>query len=162
MYDVDEALERLTRYLDDNGLKSTAQRRLITRMFFDPKHRQEHPSVEDLYLRVREQDPRVGYATIYRTLKLLVDAGLANPSRLGDNQTRYEPDVPGEHHDHLVCTACGAILEFEEDAIETLQEAVAQRMGFSLAHHRMVLYGEPDEPCRVPQCERRPAPSPQP
>ncbi len=154
MSEVDEALKRLTRFLDKHGLKSTSQRRLITRIFFDERFRQDHPSVEDLYVRVHAEDGRVGYATIYRTLKLLVDAGLASPSRLTDNQTRYEPDIPGEHHDHLVCTACGAILEFEEDGIEVLQEAVAQRLGFRLADHRMVLYGAPDDPCRAPACPR--------
>ena len=155
MIQVEEAVSTLRAYLGKQGLKFTGQRRLITEVFFDPTFRQHHPSVEELYLRVRDRDRRVGYATVYRTLKLLTDCGLANPSRLGDNQTRYEPDVPGEHHDHLVCTACRAILEFEEDEIERLQHEVARRLGFRLTDHKMVLYATPADPCQATACPRR-------
>lgn len=149
-----EAVERLNAYLERKGMKSTAQRRLITEVFFDADYREDHPSVEDLYLRVRDRDERVGYATVYRTIKLLVDSGLATPSRLGDNQTRYEPDIPGEHHDHLVCSECGAVFEFEEDEIERLQDAVAKRHGMALTNHRMVLYGKPTGACDLEGCAR--------
>ncbi len=149
-----EALDKLGSYLTSQGLKSTAQRRLITEVFFDAAHRHEHPTVEELYLRVRARDPSVGHATVYRTLKLLVDSGLAEPRRLGDNQTRYEPEIPGEHHDHLVCTECGAIIEFEDHRIEALQLEVARGYGLELADHRMVLYGKPGATCTVPGCLR--------
>ena len=149
-----EALDRLASYLLKQGLKSTSQRRLITEVFFDAEFEATHPTVEELYMRARERDPRVGHATVYRTLKLLVECGLAEERRLGGNQTRYEPEHPGEHHDHLVCTECGAILEFEEDRIEDLQEEVAQRMGFALDDHRMVLYGAPGSECNAPGCQR--------
>lgn len=142
-----EALETLASHLSQKGLKFTAQRRLITEVFFDPERRDEHPSTEELYLRVRARDPKVGYATVYRTLKILVDCKLAKPSRFGDNQTRYEPEVSGEHHDHMVCTACGAVIEFHNDAIERLQEAVARELGYELTDHKMVLYGRPVEGC---------------
>ena len=147
-----EALVRLNTYLEQNNLKSTSQRRLITQIFFDERYRESHPSVEELYLRVRERDKRVGYATVYRTLKLLVDSGLATPSRLGDNQTRYEPEIPGEHHDHLVCSECGTIFEFENPEIEQLQEAIAKKYGFELTNHHMVLYGRPSKDCADPPC----------
>lgn len=150
-----EALDRLAIYLAKKGLKSTSQRRLITEVFFEAEHKASHPTVEDLYLRVRDADPRVGYATVYRTLKLLVECGLAEPRRLGDNQTRYEPEEPGAHHDHLVCSECGAIIEFEEDRIEDLQEEVVRRLGFAgLDDHRMVLYGTPAPECDVQGCLR--------
>ncbi len=149
-----DAVKILADFLGEQGLKFTHQRRLITEVFFDPEARQEHPSTEDLYLRVRAQDPRIGYATVYRTLKLLVDAGLANPTRFGDKQVRFEPEIPGEHHDHLVCEECGAVLEFEEGAIEALQEAVADRFGFTLSDHRMVLYGRPKGDCDPAICKR--------
>lgn len=152
--EIGEALERLRRYLEREGLKFTGQRQLITEVFFDPQYAADHPSVEELFLRVRERDDRIGYATVYRTLKVLVDCGLASPRRLGDKQTRFEPEHPGEHHDHLVCTACGAIIEFEEDRIEELQDEVARGFGFRLSNHRMVLYGQPEGDCRVPNCRR--------
>lgn len=159
MLQVEEALKSLKAYLADNGLKYTHQRRLITEVFFDPDLRDTHPSVEELFLRVRERDARVGYATVYRTLKILTDCGLANPNRLGDNQTRYEPEVPGEHHDHLVCSECGAVFEFEEEEIERLQTEVARRFGFTLDDHKMVLYGHPGDDCALDGCQRGGPPS---
>lgn len=139
----EEAVTKLVNWLGRKRLKVTQQRRLITEVFFDPIHRETHPTVEELFLRVRDREPGIGYATVYRTLKLLVDSGLATPSRLGDNQTRYEPDIPGEHHDHLVCVRCNAVIEFEDERIEELQHEIARRFGFELSDHRMVLYGEP-------------------
>ncbi len=154
MLQVEEALNTLKSWLTENRLKYTHQRKLITEVFFDPAYRETHPSVEELYLRVRERDRKVGYATVYRTLKILTDCGLANPNRLGDNQTRYEPEIPGEHHDHLVCSECGAVFEFEEEEIERLQHAVARRFGFTLDDHKMVLYGSPGEICELAACQR--------
>jgi Fur family ferric uptake transcriptional regulator len=134
------ALEQLTAYLEKEGLKLTHQRRLICEAFFDPDHREDHPSVEELHARVRDTDRRIGYATVYRTLKLLVDCGLASPRDFGDNQTRYEPNVEGEHHDHLVCLDCGDVVEFENEQIERLQEEVARSLGFGIENHRLILY----------------------
>ncbi len=158
MLKAEEAIETLKAYLARQGLKFTHQRRLITEVFYDPLFREAHPSVEELYDRVRERDGKVGYATVYRTLKILVDSGLAHPNRLGDNQTRYEPESPGEHHDHLVCTECGAVFEFEEDEIERLQHEVAERFGMALSNHRMVLYGKPGDACSASGCQRDGAP----
>ncbi len=149
-----EALEKLASYLLEKGLKSTSQRKLITEVFFATEFQATHPTIEELHMRVRDHDPRVGHATVYRTLKLLVECGLAEERRLGGTQTRYEPEHPGQHHDHLVCTECGAILEFEEDRIERLQDVVAERLGFALNDHRMVLYGVPVADCSAPGCQR--------
>lgn len=151
----EEALATLEGYLQKKGLKTTAQRRLITEVFFDPKFKHDHPSVDDLYRHVRQRDPNVGYATVYRTVRLLVECGLASPRQLGpaDKETRYEPESPGEHHDHLVCLDCGYIVEFENDEIEVLQQKVASSYGFTITEHRMVLYGR----CQREDCERRPA-----
>lgn len=150
-----EALVILEAYLQKKGLKSTGQRRLITDVFFDPRFKSDHPSVDDLYQQVRDRDSSVGYATVYRTVKLLVECGLASPRQLGptDKETRYEPEAPGEHHDHLVCLDCGHIVEFENHEIEALQHHVAESFGFAIREHRMVLYGN----CTRVDCERRPA-----
>lgn len=139
-----EAVETLARHLEQKGLKYTRQRRMITEIFFHPDRSDAHPSVDDLYEWVRKEDESVGYATVYRTMKLLVEAGLASTRNLGDNHTRYEPHIEGEHHDHLVCLDCGVVIEFEDDAIERRQEEVASKYGFSLGNHRMVLYGRCD------------------
>ena len=150
-----EALEILEGYLQKKGLKTTAQRRLITEVFFDPRFKHDHPSVDSLYQHVRTRDASVGYATVYRTVKLLVECRLATPRQLGptDKETRYEPEAPGEHHDHLVCLECGFIVEFENEEIEALQHQVARQFGFAIREHRMVIYGN----CTRTDCERRPA-----
>ena len=118
-------------------LNTTTQREAIVDQFLKT---QEHISIEELLARVRKRHARVGYATVYRTLKLLVDSGLAVERHFGDGQSRYE--VVGEHHDHLICASCGLILEFEDDEIEALQEKIAQRLGnFIVVRHRHELYG---------------------
>jgi Fur family ferric uptake transcriptional regulator len=80
-------------------------------------------------------------ATVYRTMKLLSESGLAHARNFGDGQTRYEAAVGKHHHDHLICTRCGTIVEFENDRIETMQEAVARKHGFKVTSHKMELYG---------------------
>ena len=134
-----EELERiLDRYMAERGLKSTRQRSLIIDIFFEMHG---HLSVEDVWSRVRQDDPRVSVATVYRTMKLLAESGLAHARNFGDGQTRYEPAVGREHHDHLICTRCGTIIEFENDQIERMQDAVARRHGFKVTSHKMELYG---------------------
>lgn len=125
--------------LKDRGLKSTAQRDDIAQVFFTSKR---HLSVDELCQEVRKISPGVGYATVYRTIKLLKDCELAEERHFDDGQTRYE-NVGGEadHHDHLICDKCGQIVEFNDSRLEALQEEIATALGFVLAHHRMELYG---------------------
>jgi Fur family ferric uptake transcriptional regulator len=124
-------------YLAKKGLKSTHQRDVIVREFFK-KH--QHLTVEELWGRVRQLDPRIGYATVYRTLKLLTESGLALKREFGGGQARFE-HVTAHHHDHLICMGCGSIIEFENDAIEALQEGVCRKYKFKLVNHKMELYG---------------------
>jgi Fur family ferric uptake transcriptional regulator len=128
----------IERFMSEKGLKSTRQRNLILDTFFQLDG---HFSVEQLWGKVRELDPRVSVATVYRTMKLLAESGLAHAQNFGDGQTRYEPAVGREHHDHLICTRCGTIVEFENDRIEAMQEAVARKHGFRVTSHKMELYG---------------------
>ena len=153
--DASDAVKRFNEYLKAKKHKLTKQRALITEVFFDPSNRAAHPTVEELYLRVKERDSNVGHATIYRTLKLLVDAGLAVPNRIGEDLTRYEPDVHGEHHDHMICDGCGLIVEFEDEEIERLQEEISARLGFHLLDHSMNLIGRPQDPCLRKDCLRK-------
>jgi Fur family transcriptional regulator, ferric uptake regulator len=148
---VGEAVETFNQYLRQKKLKTTRQRSLITEIFFDPQHSSEHPTVEELYIRVKEKDTSVGHATIYRTLKLLVEADLAIPNRIGESLTRYEPEM-GNHHDHMMCRQCGLIIEFKDKEIERLQIKVAKRMGFILFDHSMNLIVEPKTPCIYGEC----------
>ena len=128
----------LTTHMAKKGLRSTDQRRLIVETFFKSPN---HVSIEELLAQVRSQDPKVGYATVYRTLKLLTECGVAFERRFGDGLARYELADDTSHHDHLICVDCGAIVEFEEPSIETLQEAVAAQHGYELRSHKHELYG---------------------
>jgi Fur family ferric uptake transcriptional regulator len=131
--------ERFTLYIRENGLKQTRQRAAIFEAFLTS----EHVSVDELLLAVQVQQPGVGYATVYRALKLFVQAGVADKSSFGDGQARFEPvDLHDEHHDHLICTECGKIFEFEDEVIERRQEAVAEKLGLKLKSHKMTLWGE--------------------
>ena len=106
-------------------------------MFFDLRR---HISAEELYAEVKKINPHVGYATIYRTLKLLKECDLLFERHFDDGQARYE--VAGEHHhDHFICDRCGKIIEFENDELEVMQQTIAQKLGVLLTHHKMELYG---------------------
>lgn len=122
----------------EKGLRSTRQRDVILDIFLRDH---QHVSVEELYLKIKSSNPGIGYATVYRTLKLFVEAGLAHEILLHDGQTRYEHVLAGEHHDHLICTSCNAIFEFENETIEKLQADIAARHGFSIKSHKLELYG---------------------
>jgi len=136
---VSELRERFYEYARRHGLKSTQQRDVIIDLFLKSTG---HISIEDLLARVRKRNPKVGYATVYRTLKLLADCGIAAARQFGDGQTRYEVMGDHAHHDHLICTQCGLILEFENDTIEQLQDEMADRLGgFKLVKHKLELYG---------------------
>ena len=131
-----ELKERWREYLLSRRLNTTSQREVIVDQFFKTH---DHISIDELLSRVRRRQPRVGYATVYRTLKLLVESGLAVERQFGDGQARFE--VVGDHHDHLICAKCGLILEFEDDEIERLQDRIANRLGgFTVIRHRHELY----------------------
>jgi len=125
-------------FIARKGLKSTRQRGTVLESFLSSDN---HMSTEDLYLKVREKNPNIGYATVYRTLKLFAEAGIAREIHFGDGQTRYEHVAEGEHHDHLICTRCGAVTEFENETIERLQSEIAGQFGFVVEKHKLELYG---------------------
>ena len=134
--DTGELKERWRAYIQDRRLNITAQREAIVEQFLRTR---DHVSIDELLTKVRKRHPKVGYATVYRTLKLLVDSGLAVERQFGDGQARYE--VVGDHHDHLICLQCKRIVEFEDAQIERLQESVARRHGFKIVSHKHELYG---------------------
>ncbi len=132
-------VERLAAYMKDHRLKQTRQRQVIFDTFVACE---DHVAIDDLLLRVQASMPGVGYATVYRTMKLFTDAGIAHERRFQDGQTRYEPVEAGEHHDHLICRTCGHIFEFEDELIEQRQAQVAREHGLRLVSHRHDIYGE--------------------
>jgi len=130
---------QLRDYLAGQGLRSTSQRDVILTIFVRAGR---HVSAEELYVRVKKAHPGIGYATVYRTLKLLAEAGLAEERRFDDGFTRFEYRAANDHHDHLICTQCGAILEFENERIEALQQDIARKKGFKVQSHKLELYGQ--------------------
>ena len=124
-------------FLVKNRLKRSEQREAIVDAFLR-SHR--HLSVDDLYQMVQKRRPDVGRTTVYRTLKLLQSAGLAQELVL-DGQSRFEREYNREHHDHFICKYCGEIFEFMSDDIERLQDEIAEKIGFEIEGHRHQIYG---------------------
>src|SRR3990172_9427109 len=131
-------IAEMNRYLAEKGLKSTRQRDAVAEIFFST---QGHISAEELYLKVSKSHPGIGLTTVYRTLRLLTEAGLAKERRFGEPQGVFEKEDTERHHDHLICTRCGRIIEFKEPSIEKMQEDVARKYGFIVEDQKMELYG---------------------
>src|SRR4030043_1664650 len=132
--------------ISEEGLKTTRQREEVLNVFLNSSG---HKSLAQIYAQVAKTNPKIGYTTVYRTLKLLTRLGLATQRKFADGETRYEPTSEGTHHDHLICLDCGKIIEFEDPTLEALQKGIAQRYRFKISHHLMELYG------RCGECRRR-------
>ncbi len=135
---MSEEQEVFLNHIQKKGLKRTAQRDLILDVFL---RSERHLSNEDLYRLVQEQDASVGQTTVYRTLKLLTEAGLAREVRFGDGRTHYEHNYKHEHHDHMICSECGKIIEFYSAELEALQDAMAAKHRFEISQHLLRIIG---------------------
>ncbi|WP_246602067.1 Fur family transcriptional regulator [Chloracidobacterium validum] len=133
-----EEFELFHRHLVKHRLKRTAQRDLILRTFLETE---AHLSVEELYDLVKQRDKTVGFTTVYRTLRLLVEARLAREVNFNDGRARYEHEYKHDHHDHLICTECDALIEFFSPDIERLQEEIAKQYGFVISDHSHRVFG---------------------
>ena len=121
------------------GMRMTGQRRVIARVIGEA---QDHPDVEELYRRATKIDDKISISTVYRTVRLLEDAGIVERHDFREGRARYEP-APDEHHDHLINLRTGEVMEFRSEEIEKLQEAVARKLGYKLVDHRLELYAVP-------------------
>jgi len=151
-FDIPEILKRFHTRLSEDGLKSTRQRDTIVETFF---RLDKHISVDELLEHVRRESPRIGYATVYRTLKLLVEYDFAEPRQFGDGQTRFDP-VFGEStsHDHLICIECRRVIEFSDEVVNARIGQIVRELGsFELSRQRFELYAR----CTDTGCPRRPA-----
>ncbi|MCC6670232.1 MAG: transcriptional repressor [Planctomycetes bacterium] len=128
---VESAMRRL-------GVRWTRQRRLITEVALG---NHDHFGAEELLVLCQRRDPRVSRATVYRTLAMLEQAGVVEGLDTGDGGRKFEHVVGHEHHDHMVCRRCGAILEFRDDELERRQEAAAAARGFLIQSHSLKLFG---------------------
>jgi len=126
----------LSRCLAKN-IRMTSQRQIIIQVI---EESDDHPDVDQLYLRSVELDNTISIATVYRTVKLLEEAGLIERLEFGDGRSRYEE--AGEHHEHLVDIETGEVHEFYNEELETLKTEIAREMGYELIDHRLELYGK--------------------
>ena len=135
MVDVKEAFQT---FLQEKNQHYTAQRALIVEAFVNA---QNHLSVEELYEIVKHKEPSIGQVTVFRTLKLLEDAGIANPVNFGDRTVRYEMCYESKHHDHLVCLKCGKVIEALDKKMEKRKELICKKHNFVPSHHRLEIFG---------------------
>ena len=149
---IEDVLERFHERLSEEGLKSTRQRDIIVETFF---RLNKHISVEELLEAVREKASHIGYATVYRTLKLLVEYSFAHPRQFGDGQTRYDPMAEeDDEHDHLICVTCRRVVEFDDPVVQARIEQIARELGpFELSRRRLELYAR----CTADPCPYRDA-----
>ncbi len=140
-------LTQFKQLLRSNNLKFTKQRETILHALYNYSG---HFTPEELYRMIKNEQPdlNTGIATIYRTLSLLENAGLVTSISFGTQGKKYELGVKA-HHDHIICTNCGKILEFYDEAIEKRQEIIAKEFGFKMEDHSMKIFGI------CPECQKR-------
>lgn len=139
--------EVLREYLGRKKLKFTRQREEILEQFLSSTH---HLSVDDIYDLTKKKNGNTGYATIYRTMKLFVECGIAREIDFRDGKSRFEHVYQKAHHDHLVCEKCGKTIEFLNETIESLQDKIARTHHFHVRSHRMEIFGLCRECQRIP------------
>lgn len=136
--------EKFKELLKSNGLKVTTQRVAILDVL--QSRPDKHLTAEEIYEHVKEQYPEIGLATVYRTIQVLSDLHLIDKLNLDDGYTRYEIGSGHEakeahHHHHLICLGCGAVMSFQDDMLETLEQRIEESMGFHTVDHEVKLYG---------------------
>ena len=134
-------MDRIEKLCVDKGMRMTDQRRVVARVLSQAT---DHPDVEELYRRAHAEDPHISIATVYRTVRLFEEAGIIERHDFRDGRSRYE-EAPDVHHDHLIDMRSGKVIEFVDEDIEKLQQAIAKRLGFRLVDHRLELYGVPTD-----------------
>ncbi|QKP78649.1 transcriptional repressor [Methyloligella sp. GL2] len=130
---------RLERQCAQHGMRMTGQRRVIARVLSESE---DHPDVEEVHRRASAHDDRISLSTVYRTLRRMEEAGILERHEFGDGRARYE-SAHHKHHDHLIDVKTGKVIEFRNEQIERLQEAVARELGYRLTGHRLELFGTP-------------------
>ena len=128
---------RIEKLCLERGLKMTEQRRVISRVLSEA---QDHPDVEEIYRRAAQIDPRIGVATVYRTMRLYEESGIIERRDFGDGRARYEENR-AEHHHHLIDVKTGAVIEFQNEELEALKRRIARELGYELIDDRLELYG---------------------
>mgnify|MGYP001586962590 CR=1 FL=1 len=133
-----DAMQVFEEFLATKPLRHSQQRRDILTVFLETE---AHHTADELLALARQKNASIGCATLYRTLKLLCDCGLARELKFDDKASRYEHLYGHTHHDHLLCSRCGRLTEVFDPEIERLQDRLSRIHGFLPQHHRMEIYG---------------------
>ena len=131
-------IEILGNFIKEKGLRYTPQREDILKVFLSVE---KHLSADELHKIVKKKNPVIGYVTVYRTMKLLEEAGLCDEVDFGDGVSRFEHRYGHEHHDHLICVKCGSYTEVVKPKIEELQEELAKEKHFTPLRHKLQIFG---------------------
>jgi Fur family ferric uptake transcriptional regulator len=153
---VQREINRFQQFLSGQGLKLTHERTALLREIFSAHY---HFEADELLFKMKEKKVKISRATIYRTLELLVKSGMVRRVHLGEDHYHYEYVTGNSHHDHLVCTTCGAVIEFHDPALEQRQREICARKKFTPTYHNLQILGvcdncrrkgeQPDAPDRV-------------
>ena len=150
------AITKFGAFLQEQGLKLTSEREALVREIFSIHY---HFEADELLFKMKQKNTKISRATVYRTLELLVKSGLVRRVHLGEDHYHYEHVSGNSHHDHLICTACGAVIEFHDEELEQRQREICERKKFTPTFHNLQILGlcdacrrkgeQPDAPDRV-------------
>jgi Fur family ferric uptake transcriptional regulator len=153
---VQREVQKFQTFLQGQGLKLTSERTSLVREIFSIHY---HFEADELLFKMKEKQVKISRATVYRTLELLVKSGMVRRVHLGEDHYHYEHVSGNSHHDHLVCTTCGAVIEFHDPALEARQREICERKRFTPTFHNLQILGvcescrkkgeQPDAPDRV-------------
>lgn len=133
-----EARKTFSDYIRKKELRNTTQRQRILEAFLSSER---HITAEDLYKNIQKKYPEIGFATVYRNLKLMCESGIAEEIKIGNQKSKYEHIDLKQHHDHLICIKCGRFYEVFDERIENLQVKLAEKNDFLPVRHRLEIYG---------------------
>jgi Fur family transcriptional regulator, ferric uptake regulator len=139
-----DPVDRFSGFLEQQGLKLTSERAALVREIFAIHY---HFEADELLFKMKQKNVKISRATVYRTLELLVKAGLVRRVHLGEDHYHYEHVTGNAHHDHLICTTCGAVIEFHDDDLERRQLEICERKKFTPTFHNLQILGVCDA-CR--------------
>jgi len=156
MHKIEKETKRFQEFLQGQGLKMTGERGALVREIFSTHY---HFEADELLLKMKEKSLKISRATVYRTLELLVKSGLVRRVHLGEDHYHYEHVTGDSHHDHLICTTCGDVIEFHDEVLEQRQREICEKKRFTPTFHNLQILGicndcrkrgeTPDSPDRV-------------
>src|ERR687884_907763 len=139
---VQREIDKFQQFLFKQGLKLTRERAALLREIFATHY---HFEADELLFKMKQKNVKISRATVYRTLELLVKSGLVRRVHLGEDHYHYEHVSGNSHHDHLVCTACGMVIEFHDPELEQRQREICARKRFTPTFHNLQILGVCDD-----------------